>query len=40
MEIASIPVQVVAGERASLLKRYGVPAGFCATIAALLIAAD
>ena len=40
MEIASIPVQVVAGERASLLKRYGVPAGICATIAALLVAAD
>ena len=40
MEIASIPVQVVAGERASLLSRYGVPAGIGATIAALLIAAD
>jgi nucleotide-binding universal stress UspA family protein len=40
MEIASIPVQVVAGERASLLKRYDVPAGICATIAALLVAAD
>ena len=40
MEIANIPVQVVAGDRASLLKRYGVPAGICASIAALLIAAD
>ncbi len=40
MEIATVPVQVIAGQRASLLQRYGVPAGIGAALAVLLIAAD
>ena len=40
MEIANIPVQVVAGERASLLERYSIPAGLGALIAFILAAAD
>jgi YjbE family integral membrane protein len=40
MEISTVPVQVIAGERASAVARYGVPVGIGALIALILVAAD
>ena len=40
LEIAQVPVEVVAGQSVSKLERYGVPAGVGAAVAFLLVAAD
>ncbi|MEQ1773940.1 MAG: universal stress protein [Burkholderiales bacterium] len=40
LEIARVPVEVIAGAQISKLEKYGVPAGLGAAIAALLVAAD
>ena len=40
LEIARVPVEVVAGSEISKLERYGLPAGLGAMIALLLAAAD
>jgi hypothetical protein len=39
MELASVPIMVVSGDAISSRKRYGLPAGIGAAIAALLIVA-
>ena len=39
-ELTRIPVQVIAGERGSLLARWGIPAGVGALIALLVVATD
>ncbi len=39
LEIARVPVQVIAGADVSRLEKYGLPAGFGAAIAAVLVAA-
>jgi len=40
MEVSTVPVQVIAGDRASAAARYGVPVGIGALIALILVAAD
>lgn len=40
LELARVPVEIVAGESISKLERFGVPAGIAAMIALLLAAAD
>jgi nucleotide-binding universal stress UspA family protein len=40
IELANVPVQVVAGDTASKLERFGVPAGIAATLALVVLAAD
>ncbi len=40
LELARVPVEVVAGESISKLERFGVPAGIGAVVALLLVAAD
>lgn len=40
LELASVPVEVIAGDSISKLERFGVPAGVGATLALLYIAAD
>lgn len=40
LEIAQVPVEVVAGQSVSKLERYGVPVGVGAAVAFLLVAAD
>lgn len=40
LELARVPVEVVAGESISKLERFGVPAGVGAVVALLLVAAD
>ena len=40
LEIAQVPVEVVAGQSVSRLERYGVPAGVGAAVVFLLVAAD
>lgn len=40
MEFSTVPVQVIAGDRASAATRYGVPVGIGALIALILVAAD
>ena len=40
LEIARVPVEVIAGSQVSKLEKYGLPAGVGAAIAALLAAAD
>ena len=39
-ELTRVPVQVIAGERGTLLARWGIPAGVGALIALLLVATD
>lgn len=39
LEIARVPVQVIAGADVSRLEKYGLPVGFGAAIAAVLVAA-
>lgn len=39
-ELTRVPVQVIAGERGTLLARWGIPAGVGALIALLLVASD
>ena len=40
LEIAQVPVEVVAGQSVSGLEKYGVPAGLGAAVALLIVAAD
>jgi nucleotide-binding universal stress UspA family protein len=40
IEIARVPVEVIAGSKISRLERYGVPAGVGTAVAAVLVAAD
>ncbi len=40
LEIARVPVEVIAGSEVSKLEKYGLPAGIGAALAALLVAAD
>jgi len=40
LEIAQVPVEVVAGQEVSRLEKFGVPAGVGAAVAFLLVAAD
>lgn len=40
LEIAQVPVEVVAGQAVSKLERFGIPAGVGAAVAFLLVAAD
>lgn len=40
LEIARVPVEVIAGTKISKLERYGVPAGVGSALAAVLVAAD
>ncbi len=40
IEIARVPVEVIAGSKVSKLERYGVPAGVGTAVAAVLVAAD
>lgn len=40
LEIAQVPVEVVAGQSVSGLEKYGVPAGIGAAVALLIVAAD
>jgi nucleotide-binding universal stress UspA family protein len=40
IEIARVPVEVIAGTNISRLERYGVPAGVGTAVAAVLVAAD
>jgi nucleotide-binding universal stress UspA family protein len=40
LEIARVPVEVIAGGEVSKLEKYGLPAGIGAALAALLVAAD
>lgn len=40
LEIARVPVEVVAGAGISKLEKYGLPAGIGAALAALIVAAD
>jgi len=39
LELTSVPVEIIAGEKISRLERYGVPAGIGAAIALLVAAA-
>jgi nucleotide-binding universal stress UspA family protein len=40
IEIARVPVEIIAGAEISKLEKYGLPAGLGAAIAAMLVAAD
>jgi K+-sensing histidine kinase KdpD len=40
LEIARVPVEVIAGAHVSKFEKYGLPAGIGAALAALLMAAD
>ena len=40
LEIARVPVEVIAGSQVSNLEKYGLPAGIGAALAAVLVAAD
>ena len=40
LELTQVPVQLVAGESASKLERFGLPAGIAATLALVVIAVD
>jgi hypothetical protein len=40
MELSPVPVEVVAREEASMLERFGVPAGIGAGLALLLLAEE
>ena len=40
LEIARVPVEVVAGAEVSKLEKYGLPAGIGAALAALIVATD
>ncbi len=40
LEIARVPVEVIAGSQVSKLEKYGLPAGIGAALAAMLVAAD
>jgi YjbE family integral membrane protein len=40
LEIARVPVEVIAGKEVSKLEKYGLPAGLGAALAAMLVAAD
>ena len=40
LEIAQVPVEVVAGRSISKLEQFGIPAGVGAAVAVLLVAAD
>ena len=40
LEIAQVPVEVVAGQSVSKLEQFGIPAGVGAAVAFLLVAAD
>ena len=40
LELAGVPVEIIAGDAVSKIERYGVPAGIGAAIALLLMAAD
>ncbi len=40
LELAQVPVEVIAGSDVSKLEKFGVPAGVGAAVALLLVAAD
>ena len=40
LEIARVPVEVIAGSQVSKLEKYGLPAGIGAALAAVLVAVD